>query len=385
MARTRRTKIDNEGSKEDTDVEIIGEQGPTSMAGTAAGASTSPEDNPANTYLDQLNMLAQLWSQNVITNQAGSYRELMEQLLELAHKIFPLLAQADAEAVLDSVEDSPGSFLAGERGFALQVSKEDSIIHRKRWASVERTEEVKVALADYYDAACGLVDAQGRFMDALEELGRLVLDHDTLMNIIKHVQCPCVQVTAEAEKLEARLPQFPKGKAAKRALSDYYEMTWDLANNYGAYMEKLGHLQEQCSDQNVFLNVTNHVYIPNIQVTVMSRHHEETAEGRTFQQLATTRNTPNHNRLPASCSGSTLTLVALVHFVLFRQISGQVATVAECARDFKCDATVLEQITTGKTVGDKQSKGPAHKRKSSKTGEKSAKKTKCDDNDDDDE
>ena len=262
-------------------------------------------------YLEQLNMLAQLWSQNVKTNQAGPYRELMEHLLELAHEIFLLLAQANAKAVLDSVEDSSGRSLAGEHGFTLQITKEDSIIRRKRWTKVERTEEVKVGLGDYYQVTCSLGDTQGKFMNT------------------------------------------PKGKAAKDTLSAYYEAAEDLANDHGSYMEKMWQLQMQCSNQNTFLNVMNHVYIPYIQVTVMSRHQEETAEGRTFQQLATSRHTPNHEKLLASCSGSTRTLAALAHFILFRQVSGQPTPVADCARDFKCDTTMLEQLTTGKADRDK--------------------------------
>ena len=343
MARTGRGRRTGEGSLEDPEVEIVGEQTP-GTSDTMAGASTGVEDNPSNTYLDQLNMLAQ----NVRTNQAGAYRELMEQLLELAHEIFPLLAQADTGAVLGSVEISSGRFLVGEHGFALQITKEDSITHHKKWVSVERTEEVRVALGNYYQAVCALGDTQGKFMDTLEELGRLVTDHDTFVNIIKHVQNPCVQVAAEAERSEARAPQLPRGKAAKDVLTEYYEAAEDLATIHGCYMEKLWQLQMQCSDQNAFLNVTNHVYIPNVQVTVPSRSQEEAAEGRIFQQLATARQVPDHNKLPASCSGSTRTLAALVHFILFRQISGQTVTVANCARDFKCDATILEQLTTGK-------------------------------------
>ena len=216
-------------------------------------------------------------------------------------------------------------------------------------------------------------------MDSLKKLGRLVTNHDTFVNIIKHVQNPCVQVTAEADSSEVRTPQFLKLKEAKEALSGYYEVVEDLTNNHASYMEKLWQLQGQCTDQNIFLDVTNQVYIPAVQVTVTSRHQEETAEGKTFQQLAASRHTPNPEKLPTSCLGSTRTLAALVYFILFRQVSGEPATVAECTRDFKCDATMLEQLTTGKTDGDKQSKGPKSKRKSSRLSKKAAKKAKRDD------
>ena len=96
MARTGNKNCRGEGSQEDTDIEIIEEQTAPSMLDTTVGASTGTEDNPSNMYLDQITMLAQLWSENVRTGQAGAYRELMEQLLELAHEIFSLLVQADA-------------------------------------------------------------------------------------------------------------------------------------------------------------------------------------------------------------------------------------------------------------------------------------------------
>ena len=108
----------------------------------------------------------------------------MEQLLELAHEIFPILAQADVGVVLDSVQDSSGRYLAEEHEFALQVTKDDSIVHRKRWTKEERTEAAKLALAKYYQRACILCDVQSRYMDALEEMGKLVTDHDMFVNIL---------------------------------------------------------------------------------------------------------------------------------------------------------------------------------------------------------
>ena len=95
---------------------------------TTAGASTSPEDNPTDAYVDQLGMLSQLWLDNVRNSQAEAYCELLEQLLLLSHEIYPLLADADAEAVLGCIKDTSSRYLVRERGFVLQVTKEDCII-----------------------------------------------------------------------------------------------------------------------------------------------------------------------------------------------------------------------------------------------------------------
>ena len=122
MAKTRHGKRPGESSQEEEGPEIL------EVSDTTAGASTSPEDNPNEDYVEQLGMLSQLWLDNVRNGQVEAYRELLEQLLSLAHEIYPLLANADAEAVLGCIQDTSGQYLVGERGFVLQVTKDDAII-----------------------------------------------------------------------------------------------------------------------------------------------------------------------------------------------------------------------------------------------------------------
>ena len=168
MAKTRHGKPAGENSQEEEGPEII------EVSDTTAGASTSPEDNPNDAYVDQLSMLSQLWLDNVRDSQVEAYRELLEQLFSLAHEIYPLLADADAEAVLGCIEDTSGHYLVGERGFVLQVTKDDCIIRRKRWSRVGRTgerEDVKKTLDEYYHEADALAQVQNKAMDAIEELG----------------------------------------------------------------------------------------------------------------------------------------------------------------------------------------------------------------------
>ena len=63
------------------------------------------------------------------------------------------------------------------------------------------------------------------------------------------------------------------------------------------------------------------------------------------------------------CSESTRVLAALLSFVLQRQITGQQVTAASCVEAFKCDATLMENLATGKKTSGKGGKGT--KRKSS--------------------
>ena len=163
----------------------------------------------------------------------------------------------------------------------------------------------------------------------------------------------------------------------------------DLSSGHSAYMEKLGQLMQVCTNQNTVIDVMNNVFIPLIQVMITSRSRAETEEGKTLQELAMTYHTPDPQTLPPNCSESTRVLAALLSFVLQGQIAGQPATAATCAESFGCDATTLEQLTTGEKASGKGGKGT--KRKSSSTGgqkgspKKKAKPTKPKDDDNDEE
>ena len=198
MGRSRCKDNTGKRSQEGEDVEIIEPTAP------AAGASTSTGAQPSDPRLQQLVMLGQLWADNVKEEQAMAYRDLLEQLLAVSHEIYPLLTQADGRAVIESVQDTTGKYLEREHGFSLQVTKEDSIIRRKRWTRVQRTKEVREALDNYYHQATALVEAQSKTMDAIERLGEVINDHDTLVNILNHIQNPCMQVTVRVDALEAR-------------------------------------------------------------------------------------------------------------------------------------------------------------------------------------
>ena len=107
--------------------------------------------------------VSQLWLDNIRDNQVEAYRELLDQLLSLAHEVYPLLADADAEVVLGCIQDTSGQYLVGERGFVLQVNKDDAIIRRKRWSRVRKAsekEDVKNKLDEYYHEADSLAQAQ---------------------------------------------------------------------------------------------------------------------------------------------------------------------------------------------------------------------------------
>ena len=135
MAKTRWGRKPGDDSQEEEGQEVI------KVSDTTAGVSTGPEDNPSEDYIEQLGMLSQLWLDNIRNNQVEAYRELLDQLLLLAHEVYPLMADADAEAVLGCIHDTSGQYLVGERGFVLQVNKDDAIIRCKRWSRIGKVSE----------------------------------------------------------------------------------------------------------------------------------------------------------------------------------------------------------------------------------------------------
>ena len=184
-------------------------------------------------------------------------------------------------------------------------------------------------------------------MDAIEELGEVVDDHDTIVNIIKHIQNPCMQVMA-TQGSAASTPRFPRDEEARTKLDNYVGVMEELAMAHSIYMEKLWHLMQFCTNHNAVIDVMNNVFLPPIQVTITSRDQAETEGGKPLQELATARHTPGPQALPPDCSESTRVLATLVSFVLQRQIAGQTATAATCAEAFGCDATTMERLATGK-------------------------------------
>ena len=122
MAKTRHGKKPGDDCQEEEGPDLI------ELSDTTAGGSTAPEDNPNEDYVDRMGILSQLWLDNVRSNQGDAYRELLDQLLVLAHEVYPLLADAEAEEVLGCIQDTSGQYLIGDKGFVLQVEKDDCII-----------------------------------------------------------------------------------------------------------------------------------------------------------------------------------------------------------------------------------------------------------------
>ena len=276
-----------------------------------------------------------------------------------------MLSKAEATEVLGCIQDMSGQYLVGDKGFVLQVTKEDCVIQRKSWKRVRKAtekEDAKKALDKYYQEADDLAKTQNMAIDVIDELGEVIDDHDTIVNILKHVQNPCIQVIAIQEKTAAR-PCFPRNEEAAVKFDHYIGTMEELAMKHSVYMEKLWQLMQVCTTHNTVIDVMNNVFIPPIQVTITSRDQAEAAEGKPLQDLAIACHVPNPQSLPPECSESTRVLAALLSFVLQRQITGQQATAASCAEAFKCDATLMENLMTGKKTSGKGGKGT--KRKSS--------------------
>ena len=292
-----------------------------------------------------MGILSRLWLDNVRSNQGGAYEELLDQLLVLAHEVYPLLADAKAQEVLSCIQDTSGQYLIGDKGFVLQVEKDDCIIRQMNWKRVGKAtdrEEVKKALDKYYEIADGLAKAQNTAMEAIEALGENLDDHDTIVNILKHIQNPCIQVTATQEKL-AYKPCFPRNEEAVVAFDNYVGTMEDLAAKHSVYMEELWQVMQVTTTHNATLMVMNNVFIPPIQVTVISRDHTEATEGKPIQELVAARHLPDPQTLPPNCTESTRVLAALLSFVLQKEVGGQQATAAECATAFQCDANIMMQ------------------------------------------
>ena len=139
MAKTRHGKKPGDDSQEEEGPDYI------RLSDTTAGGSTAPEDNPNEDYIDRMGILGQLWLDNIRSNQKDAYRELLDQLLVLAHEVYPLLADAEAEEVLGCIQDTSGQYLIGDKGFVLQVEKDDCIIRQKNWKRVQQQQRRKMS------------------------------------------------------------------------------------------------------------------------------------------------------------------------------------------------------------------------------------------------
>ena len=353
MARTGKGRRQGDDSQEEGGPEYV------EISDTTAGGSTAPEDNHQEDYIERMSILSRVWLDNVRSNQKGAYEELLDQLSVLAHEAYPLLSVAKAEEVLGCIQDTSGQYLIGDKGFVLQVEKDDCIIRRTSWKRVGKAtdrEVVKNALDTYYEIADGLAKAQNTAMEAIEALGENLDDHDTIVNILKHIQNPCIQVTATQENL-AYQPCFPRNEEAVVAFDNYVRAMEDLAGKHSTYMEELWQVMQVATTHNATLTVMNNVFIPPIQVTVTSRNHAEAAEGKPIQELVAARHLPDPQALPPNCTESTRILAALLSFVLQREAGGQHATAAECAAAFQCDADIMMQVTTGKKTKGKGGNG----------------------------
>ena len=385
MARTGKGRKPRDDSQEEGAPEYV------EISDTTAGGSTAAEDDPQEDYIERMGILSRLWLENVRCNQKGAYEELLNQLVVLAHEAYPLLSMAKAEEVLGCIQDTSGQYLIGDKGFVLQVEKDDCIIRRTNWKRVGKAterEDVKKALDRYYEVADELAKSQNAAIEAIEALGENLDDHDTIVNILKHVQNPCVQVTATQEEV-AYQPCFPRHEDAVVTFDNYIAAMEDLASKHSTYMEELWQVMQVATTHNATLTVMNNVFIPPIQVTVTSRNHAEAAEGRPMQELATARHVPDPQALPPNCTESTRVLAALLSFVLQREM-GQRVTAAECATAFKCDADIMTHVTTGKKTKGKGGKGTKRKSSAASSSRTSPRKkrkqaeTKEEDDDNDD-
>ena len=137
-----------------------------------------------------------------------------------------------------------------------------------------------MTLTKYYGAANAICNGQNRYIDALEALRKVVRDHNMFMNILNHIQIPCVQVTAQASSTEARQPRFPNTEDAKDTPTMYYDAVQNLSEEHMNYMDKSWKATGTVhKPKTFFLALLIKFTFQQLQVTVTTRQQEERAEG----------------------------------------------------------------------------------------------------------
>ena len=74
-------------------------------------------------------------------------------------------------AVLESISDTSGKYMAQIRHFQIEVEKEEEEI-TTQMLTEKKASAVQIALDDYYDCAKDLCQAQAAYMVSLEKLSR---------------------------------------------------------------------------------------------------------------------------------------------------------------------------------------------------------------------
>ena len=121
---------------------------------------------------------AQDWFDNIQKNQLEAYKLLYTTLLEIGNPHIKDFEKADRATVLASIADKSGQFLSKVDRCTVYISKEDETIQKK---PVAVSQEAKKSIAEYYQAAQDLYDAQSTFMQKTREMQAAVKDENIFL------------------------------------------------------------------------------------------------------------------------------------------------------------------------------------------------------------
>ena len=128
---------------------------------------------------------------------------LFDRLLQIGDPHIDHFENTVRDQVLNCIKDKSGSCLSKDE-FAMYVEEEDQP-EKPRYML---DDEAKEALRDYYDAVHTLSEAQANFTGSAKVLEQKIKDKSVLLDIIRQVQLPAVQISirtiVEEEKLHGK-------------------------------------------------------------------------------------------------------------------------------------------------------------------------------------
>ena len=163
-----------------------------------------------------------------VKDEEEAYMKLFDKLMELGSPYI------DREHIFKCIRDKTGRSL-NDDDFVTYIETEEE----NKKPKYVFTCDTKLALTDYYDAVHTLCEAQQNFAKSTQVLEKKIEDKSILLDIIKQVQLPSVQVQVrtveEMEKMEGKtyreltlmchLPNFkrinPNAKEQSRTMAAY--------------------------------------------------------------------------------------------------------------------------------------------------------------------
>ena len=154
-------------------------------------------------YVKDYRAAGKVWLDTVLQEKQRAYDTLYDKLQQLGIPHKEGLDQADKQQVYSCIKDRTGMFLTQDK-HVLYVETEEEFEKPK----FKFTDEAKVALKNYYDAAHELCVAQTDFAKATQELESKIEDKTVFLSIIQQVQLPAVQIDVrtveETKQLEGK-------------------------------------------------------------------------------------------------------------------------------------------------------------------------------------